>query len=367
MEMVRYSPVIKLGESETRAIEHLSPLVREAISPVIEITKGRGISKTKPDGTRFTEYPFDNRLSLFAEKFEHSTVFMDVASDEGLTNDQIDMFYSPDNGYNNWRLFLRKQKDSFAEIIPAVLLNFNDPDFESNIKIEVRELIREFKAILYRFSLFDKGAMQDYKTLIGCIGDSTLYILIDCGYVQSSLVRAFLKNIEAYVDFILKESSGKNVKIIVSGTSFPENLSEIGRDGYDVFPDSIVAIHSQLSNEKVSVIYSDFAAMQVKKNAIRVAKGWVPRIDVPLDREFFYYRKRRDSVLGYGQAYIDIAKMACDDPKFPIHLAHNWGVDQIMQTANGNICGASPSFWKSVRMSIHIEQQCLSRGLLKTS
>jgi len=47
------------------------------------------------------------------------------------------------------------------------------------------------------------------------------------------------------------------------------------------------------------------------------------------------------------------------DNRFPLSLNKNWGINQIKNASDGASPGSSPSFWISVRMNIHIEQQLM--------
>lgn len=88
-----------------------------------------------------------------------------------------------------------------------------------------------------------------------------------------------------------------------------------------------------------------------------MARGWIPRIDVPLPNEIFYYKQRRPKgVSAYASTYIQVAQSVCFDQRFPSDL-DIWGIEQIKTCAAGGTPSASPSFWISVRMNIHIAQQ----------
>ena len=85
-----------------------------------------------------------------------------------------------------------------------------------------------------------------------------------------------------------------------------------------------------------------------------MARGWIPRIDVPLSEKIYYYRQRRAG-RAYDTTYKEVAKKAIRDIKYPSDIKC-WGCSQIY-----NCCtlppSSSPNYWISVRMNIHIEQQ----------
>ena len=53
----KYTVIIKTGEAEIRALENTSSNLLQYILPVIEITRGRKITKNEIE-----TYPFDKRL-----------------------------------------------------------------------------------------------------------------------------------------------------------------------------------------------------------------------------------------------------------------------------------------------------------------
>jgi hypothetical protein len=87
-----------------------------------------------------------------------------------------------------------------------------------------------------------------------------------------------------------------------------------------------------------------------------MARGWIPRIDVPLQDKIYYYKKRRPKGMrAYATTYKQVAQSITSDPRFP-DLKNNWGIQQIKQCVS-NAPSSIPRFWISVRMNIHLEQQ----------
>jgi hypothetical protein len=96
-----------------------------------------------------------------------------------------------------------------------------------------------------------------------------------------------------------------------------------------------------------------------------MARGWIPRIDTPLPEEIYYYRQRRPKGTSeYSATYNEVARKVINDPRFPISLTDNWGIQQITNCAEGDSPASNPSFWISVRMNIHLEQQVRRLNLL---
>ena len=354
-----YSPIIKLGEAETRAVKSLTDDVARLLSPVIEITRGRGVT-IKKDGARYTEYPHDKRLRNVLTKFKYcDKIFLDVTNSPELSNEIINELFDPEDGYKKWIRYVdRVMKEFGCNIIPSILLNFDDIDFESNFIKQVQELTQTYKGVFYRCNVEDVGSVDDLSIIKSYIGNCHLFLLIDCGYIQQAQEKEYLNAVDLRIVEFKKILKGVSVSYIVSGTSFPDNISEIGLDNYDYFSLAEVKLCDDIQSLGHDVIYSDYGLIAIKRNdRVIMTRGWVPRIDVPTGTDFYYYRKRRDKVLGYGASYVAVAKKVIEDRKFPKGYNDNWGIQQIKKTANGELAGASPSFWISVRMNIHLQQQ----------
>ena len=65
----KYTVIIKTGEAEIRALENTSSNLLQYILPVIEITRGRKITKNEIE-----TYPFDKRLLKLKKVFQGQTV-----------------------------------------------------------------------------------------------------------------------------------------------------------------------------------------------------------------------------------------------------------------------------------------------------
>lgn len=52
-----------------------------------------------------------------------------------------------------------------------------------------------------------------------------------------------------------------------------------------------------------------------------------------------------------------VAEDVVKDPEFPTDLRGEWGIDEILRCADGDVPSCAPSFWISVRMYNHMYQQ----------
>jgi len=352
--MCKYSVIIKTGEAEIRAIENSSKAVLNQIFPLIEITRGR---KTK-DG-----YPFDKRFSMLKELFAGQRVAIDLTSDPALSSPEIDELYDPTNGYENWVNFLVGIKNEntyqFKEVVPTILLNTNDPDYSNNLLLQVQNLKKEFFTILYRNDITDDGCYDDFELLNSEFQELNLFVMVDCEYTAQATQNAYADKVISRIKNIKSVLNEIEAQFIVSATSFPNNVSELGDVETDTFNLAAIQIYDTVSKQIPNIIYGDYASINPTRNDnITMARGWIPRIDVALENSIYYYKKRRPKgISAYSSTYTEVARLVVQDKRFPNNMANNWGIRQIISCSNGAAPGSQPRFWISVRMNIHLEQQ----------
>lgn len=349
-----YFLVIKTGQAEIRSIEKTSRGTLEKLFPVIELTRGR--KKTLKDETVI--HPFDSRLQKLKDAFRGMDVAIDVTSDEALSSAEIDVMYEFGNGYEKWVNFVTgiKNEGCFNSITPALVMNFEDPDFDANLRQEVTSLAAQFDTLLYRDTIEEEYCYTDLPNILSYLPkDKHLIVLIDCGYtpqaMENNVSQKLLKRIENLKDGVVDD----RCEMAFCATSFPNNISDIGGLNHDVFRVSEVYMHEKVKVQYPDVHYGDYGSINPQRNDnITMARGWIPRIDVPLDKEVYYYRQRREK-REYGETYKIVAKQTMADSQYP-HGLKCWGCSQI------DLCrtlppSTSPNYWISVRMNIHIEQQ----------
>lgn len=360
--MYKYSVIVKTGEAEIRAIENSDKSILNQIFPLVEITRGR---KVKND---IDPYPFDKRLAKLKESFAGQTVALDLTSDDALSSPKIEELYNYNNGYQNWIDFLveikskknKKDENAFKEIVPTILLNRGDENYENNLLLQVQKLKQNFTSILYRNSILDEDCYYDFELLKDEFRDIVLYIMIDCEYTPQASQNNFAEKVIARIGNIKEKIlTDIDVKFIVTATSFPNNVTDLGDVESDTFSLAEIQIHDAVCKEIPNVIYGDYASINPKRNdTVTMAHGWIPRIDVALPSSIFYYKKRRPKgISAYASTYTQVAQSVVRDSRFPKDLESNWGIQQINTCARGGAPSSTPRFWISVRMNIHIAQQ----------
>lgn len=362
--MADYYLIVKTGDAEIRALENIEKSVLNKVIPIIELTRGRKLPSREKDPEKkkqeLPRYPYINRLERIKDIFDGQKIIFDLTSDESLSSEEIKTLYSPEGGYQNWIDLIKEinEEGRFSELIPCIVINAEDENLDENMAAEVESMSTVFNALAYRGDIYDDNCYYDIEIIKQHLNGKKLFVIIDCSYVIQASIQEYIEKVQARVSN-LKRVVPEGTCIIVSATSFPRNIGEIGNEDYDEFKLSEVVISRELAKIGVDVEYSDYGSINpIRNDTIIMAHGWVPRIDVPLNDLVFYYRERRkDKNEDYINVYPRVAKKVVQDLKFPKDMDLNWGIRQIRSSANGGSPGSSPSFWISVRMCIHVEQQ----------
>jgi hypothetical protein len=348
-----YALVLKTGDAEIRALENLN-VDKQFIFPIIELTRGR---RSKNEQVGFIK----KRLDKIRNIFKGQNICLDLTTSTSLSNEEIEDLYLCHDGYKNWTNFLYsiKGENIFKNITPTILVDINDSDFEFNLKKQVEIITQNFNSILYRNSLADDGCYEDIDIVKDILIESgrKFYFLIDCEFIAPGAWKSFADKAKIRIEKI--KALIEDTQFIIASTSFPNNISEFGKDDKDVFRLNEIDLHKDVSTQlnSSSILYGDYASINpIRNDDVVMSRGWIPRIDVALPSEIFYRRERR-GIRDYSSTYTVIARKIKSDIKFPNNLSSNWGVKQITSCSVGNSPGSNPSFWISVRMNMHIEQQ----------
>lgn len=357
-----YVPIIKTGEAEIKALTKLTPSMMDGMMPIIELTRGRQ-KTTKAGDDKIISYPFANRLLKVKQAFKNRPIFMDLTTDESLLSNEIFELYNPDNGYQNWLHFIQENigESGFSTIIPSILFNWLDNNFEQNFKRQIESLCEFCGAVMYRSSIQTKDCYDDIPLILKYLSsDCDLWIVMDVGYLQESAVDLAFNRCKQRIENITNEViKGRQVHFIISATSYPERVFDYGEDNPIVFSSSEVSLHKKIKEVYPNIIYGDYAGTNpIRKDLIVMARGWIPRIDIPLvDKTKVYWKRRPKGTTEYRSTYIRLAEEVKNDPEFPNDISDEWGISEILATADGYISSSTPAFWISVRMYNHIYQQ----------
>jgi hypothetical protein len=347
-----YLLIAKTADAELKALEESRESVKDNIYPLIELTRGRKIRGKD-------EYTFERHLAKVKEIFKDSVVGIDLTSDLALTDTKIDELSSSENGYKAWCNFLLelKNENCFKEIIPTLQINGDDNNLLENFQKQLQFYVENgFKKVIFRF-----GPLSPFEQVLEFLTKRFSELSVDCvldlGYVCGATFTNLLLAANAVIDAVLNYPV---TSLYLASTSFPNNVAEIYGKEFFTFPLYEVLLYDQLREVYPSILYSDYGSIHPKRNdTIVMARGWIPRIDLPDLHNMNYQRQRREEgTTVYSPAYVKAAQEIIKRYPIPSYLEGNWGIEQIKRESSGFNVGSQPKFWISVRMNIHIENQC---------
>lgn len=361
----KYCVIAKTAQSELRAISNLPRETLDKILPIIELTRGRKITSKE---TKEVSYPYSKLIEKIEEIYRDCDIAFDVTSIESLSSPEIDELFGYEGGYTAWIHLLDeiKTKGCFKSIIPSVLLNYDDKNFEENVKLELMQLDSRFCSIMFRYSIENTDGVEDLKLISNNFPkDKELLIVVDCGYVPISSITSTTAICKGIIKNIKENASDRKYKIVLASTTYPNNVTETNDEYADEIRIREIDLYNDVSKEHRDIVYGDYGTVNPKRNdSIVMANGWLPKIDVALSDLVYYNRQRRPpKVTAYSSTYERVARLATANPKFPISQIDIWGIRQIVDCSMGSVPSSQPSFWISVRMNTHICQQVLRLGL----
>ncbi len=365
-----YIPIIKTGDAELKALQNLDTSNKERFTPLIELTRGR---RSKKDGVGMLQKRVDKLKEIDLHRF-----FIDLTGDSSLSNVEIDIKHSNKDNYKEWCDYCLLLKQSFPLMCPVVQIE-EDESYESYLEGLANQIIfmqRHFDYLMFRV---------DYNNYINIVSDLKELIQkhtnIDTSKILYMFDSKYIRNDNTSSDLILKcceVLATINIKnIVISSTSYPNSITEIlgtlpaGKLQEDKLPLNELKFYNNIKQNSsgVNLIYSDYASVNpIRNDNVIMAKGWIPRIDLPYIEEIFVYRKRRETS-SYATRYKEIASAVCNSSEFDyIKQRYNcWGIEEIKKAAYGAISGANITFWISVRINIYltikINEYCLNYSL----
>lgn len=357
----KYVPIVKTGEAEIKAMSNIDDNVKNFILPVFELTRGRKSQKED-------EGKIAKRIQFLKDNYKDFPFILDLTGIDDLSNSEIEQLHSSENSYSNWVNFCRTQKNNFGIFYPVVQIEEEEQYglYIEKLNQQVIELCNDFEYIVFRSQdiIEARDLITDIKTILDRdtskninLKDRIIYIL-DYKYINNSE-----HNVETAKTFINILTAIGIKNIVLSSTSFPANVSEhINGTDYISFKikelDFYKNVLREVNNKNINLIYSDYASINPIRNDNVFARGWIPRIDVPsIDKQIHCLRKKRAENTTYADTYVIVAREVAQKKYFKDLITQNiisWGLNTIVNAANGNVEGSAPRFWISVRMNIYL-------------
>ncbi len=353
MTNIVYVPIIKTGDAEIRGVENLSSDAKDNITPLFVLTRSRK-SKNKKHGDIF------RRLDRLEEAYGNRPFILDLTGDPILSNQQIEELHSSNNGYENWFVFLVSLTEDFPGLIPTIQISDEGVDsaeeFYDRLRNQAKSLGNLFGSIAYRFPLEYEDFNADLSAVCEVISSDKIICVVDAGFIAQKKSNIYSEKAISVISELNNFSLGK---IILSATSFPKNPTDFGGEEYGQLNlEECIFFNTANRATHLELIYGDYATINPIRSLQAGGRGWIPRIDLPMEELIFYHRSRK-SKLGesYATAYTRVAKLVTNDQRYndlKSKIGDCWGTEQIESAAAGHPKGLSPSYWISVRMNIHM-------------
>lgn len=341
----RYVPIIRTRDAELKGFDELDPAVKDGLLPVVEYTKSRRTPKN-----------LGGALSVCVEKIEKSlsgrAYIADVTTQDAFGNAETHALLDQDREFRNWRNFVTTSLG--PNCVPIVHLT--DPLDAGSIAVQCDTLARKSGYVAVRVPPSFTELPLLATTLQQAIGLERVVLICDADFIK----KASFAKAKSESEALLRSASDQFGWKVVASSGFPSSvvLPDYGDDAYGKFELLEVALSEAVRGSAglSNVLHGDYALIHPADFA-GVVTNWVPRVDVPLDRELFYHRYRR-----HEGGYIKAAAMAAADKDYvPLDC---WGHRNIQDAAIGAPQGRSPAHWIAVRVNFHITRQAKRLGII---
>jgi len=340
MSTSKYYPILKTTISEIRALKQVNCTIDSPVIPVFELTKSR---KSKKDELGNVH----KRIDEIKDIVKSSSFFLDLTSEESLSNPQIEAMFDDSNCFDNWSEFITELSNDGLNVIPIVQA-YDDNSIEE-LKNQVIKLSIACDAVAVRIkaSYFNE---QIAHSLLLAVQNVNFYTILDLEYIDISNKDDVQIETSKFITNCL-EHDLKLGKVIICSSSFPSMVNHKNKN-HGSFPNFEKSIYQAISRifPNIEFEYGDYGSVHPFRNDI-TAYNWVPRIDFSLDNQTIFYRMQRDS-----GGYKNCADRLSLDPEYINNKIICWGGDEIIAANINKPNGRSPSYWISVRINIHIHR-----------
>ena len=340
-----YFPLLKTTEAELKAYEFLDGDVKKGVLPVFELTKSRKTTKNP-------ESKLERKINKLSEVIEQRPFVIDLTTETTYSNREIEeMLENGSNGYEEWIKFLKKLRDERGlKAIPTVHYH---PQKLKDVKKQIDTLQSLFPYLAFRASVFEHETYEYIEKFFSFYEghQDKIILILDGKFIpvyDEAKKTDFMNRIKKI------RNSFTECSILCAFSSFP---SFVGRGGYGgdsegEFNIAEIETNGEIIKSSKNVYHSDYATIHPVRYHTR-GGGWIPRIDVPLEKICFYYRYRRDD-----GSYARCAEETISDDRYERIKDFNvWGDEEIEYASQDRARGRSPSHWIAVRANLHMSRQ----------
>jgi len=342
----KYFPLVRTRQAELKALSHINWTKLPGVCPIVELTASRRTSKDKVGDIQ-------KNLDALANGINLDRFILDVTLEPAFSNPQTVRLLDSTDAFQKWRAFLPNV--TCKGLIPAI--HIAEDMKPEDLRSEVESLAGNYESLAVRLDYSEPTNALYIHEILKVLNDPRrLCVIIDGGFIRKNRAADHESLFRSAID--ATKVVGHEAPIFVTlSSSFPSSVvqRDYGRDHEGEFPLEEIVL-TRLVQERESdaaVVHGDYATIHPIRYP-EIYGGWVPRVDVPLKDEVFYFRYRREEG-GYELA----AKHVVEDRRYK--SIGSWGNRQIEMAAAGEPEGLSPSHWIAVRVNIHIETQAQIR------
>ena len=164
-----YFLLFKTADAEKRAWRNLSAKRRSAVTPVVELSRGkkkRNAGKDKAGKpltaeqllSTFGVYGFERNWQTSLELMDDCEwFFLDLTREPSLSCAEIEALGSSSNGYSNWTSFVLERQKEGLNLRPTLIVNPSEGDDEAayvaDLKSQFSAFSGAFDEIAYRVAV----------------------------------------------------------------------------------------------------------------------------------------------------------------------------------------------------------------------
>lgn len=345
-----YVPVLKGKEGEFRALEHLSPIARDRLTPFIDITR-RDLDLI----TKQPKDPIDVYLKKKAQKIHKAwgttrEIFVDVFD--------LDLDLRTSNGTHFLEFLFSRLRDFDVKAIPVIGLDRAEDNTYVDAAKQIVLIDKRGVSVrlLYDDLEIPTATYSDVNSLTRTLGltKSEVHLLMDfrsvfengLSYV-ADIATDFLANLQNKTDW-------KTITISLSG--FPENLGGIPPRSIGILPRTELDLRDTLVSKKRNIprfpSFGDYGICHPDHLDYDLRFNPGAAIRYTADRNWLIVKEGSIKKHGFDQ-FRELSDTLRKRPEY-YGPTYSWGDNYINECANCMVGKGNLTTWRQVGTNHHI-------------
>lgn len=334
LSKVAYSPTLGVRPSEMNAVQNLPSATKDRILPIFLL---RGWVSSNH---------FSSTIKKISSVFDDRPLIADIDPIINVTPPIRDVHHtlrglrSPSDGYRDWCEFIAQHNN----FIPCLQLG----DL-GQIAKQAEYFCEIGKKFVVRLRKENATNLGDILTECSPFLDNALLVNIDYGQQNRDILTSVAECI-SYVDGVRRFREG--MPVTITSTTFPSTFEDV--ESQNIFERLFFDQLVEQRPENISVFADRGSARDHQQGGGGVL---IPRIDVPTESDWWFYRHRIGASETKAQAYARCADSALQSGNLDTAV-NIWGVDMINKTAREEPGGIdAPVKSTGVRIHLHLYKQ----------